>query len=324
MAIASANGKYLTLEDVRVFYDKDNDQIVITSKDPDIPADSKGFKISVNSSNETGFTLRRMLGERGMVPGYQEDLSPEHVNRSDLPKDYPWHTIPLGKSSENSIISWDTRESPNMFIVGYAGSGKSNTVYNVLDHCLAHPENWEVAVFDPKFGDRYSKDFPGISEIGLTNFGIHAGLLYYMNELQKREQDPSSAKKDILLIAEDQILFFSETGEKKEQTKEVIEEKRRRKEAGEFFMELAKRGKAVGIHLLMTAQILYHNPLLPNQLFLPHFDAKMVCGNYNSIGLRLFTDNSIPLYVKPRPGRSYLMDKKGNRAFQTSRYEFKA
>ncbi|MBC9703890.1 MAG: hypothetical protein H9W81_02485 [Enterococcus sp.] len=324
MAITSKNGKYLTLENVRVFYDKDSDQIIITSKDPDIPADSKGFKISVNGYNETGSTLRQMLGERGMIPDYNKDLSPEYVTHSELPKNYPWHTIPLGKTTDTDITEWDTQKSPNMFIIGKAGSGKSNMVYNILEHCLAYPQNWEVAVFDPIFGDRYGENFPGISEVGLNHFGIHAGLLYYMNELQKREKSPSSIDKKILLVIEGLASLFEEAFTVAEPAKEVMEARQRTKEIGEFLMELAKRGKSAGIHLVVTAQRVDNNPPLPSGVFLPYFDAKMVCENYDSIGYRIFTDAPRPLFMKPRRGKSYLIDNNGNRTFQAARYEFRA
>lgn len=317
MAIVSANGKYMALENVRVFYDKDTDNIIITSKDPDIPSDSKGFKINVASDKEAGYTLRRMLGEHGIIPGYEEDGSPDLVRKSELPADTPWHTIPLGKHTPDDIAVWDTRKFPNLFISGSAGSGKTAMIRNIIEYCLKHQEQWKVSVFDMRFPVHYAKDFPDITVTEASITAVEAQLSQYVEELRRREEDPSGSRKNILL-AVDELTAIISSHDTAFKTPEFEAIKAQSKKICEHLFALAEHGPAVGIHLVIAAQQVYSMDIISMRKFLIHFQTKVICGNVSSMHVRLFTGKDSSPYLKPRIGKSYLLDPTGENIFQAT------
>lgn len=290
MAIVSENGKYLTLENVRAYYDRINDKIVLTSTDPDIPKDSRGFKITVNSTSETGSTLRQMLGSTDVIPEYVEDLSPDVVTPDDIPGEFPWHTIPLGKSSPDEVVAWDVRNNPNLFLFGHAGSGKTNIAYQIVNHCLEFPETWEVEVYEAKHRWDYST------------------LIDYMEELRRRESNPNyDYKKKMLIIDDLSVLTTPDITKRQSSLEEQI---------SSMLLELVDRGPYVGIYLVATAQHLYSSSFFTMQNFLQYFSMKVICGNVNMVGYMIFTNDEKPYHVKPRSGRACWIDGDQQRPFQ--------
>lgn len=57
--------KYITLDDVRVSYDRKNDTIHLTSGDPDVQAG--GFHLSLNRGTQTETTLRSLLTQENVI-----------------------------------------------------------------------------------------------------------------------------------------------------------------------------------------------------------------------------------------------------------------
>lgn len=316
MAITSANGKYMTLDNVRVFYDKTTDSIILTSKDADIPRDAKGFKINIDSGKEAGYALRRMLGERGIIPNYQDDnLSPDTVDRSEIPDNTPWHTIPLGKSTETDIVMWDTQKFPNLFITGSAGSGKTCTISNIIEHCLKHQDQWEVSVFDMCFPLYYVENFPEITVTRDRIRAVQARLSHYVEELRQREENPFDSHKNILLAVDGLTAIVSshDTGIK---SPDFEANKLLSEQITEHLLTLAERGPAVGVHLVIASQQPYSTKDLSMRNFLSHFKTKMICGDVSPIHVRFLMGEEATPHVRPRRGKSYIKTSESITTFQ--------
>jgi len=102
MSSTHESKKYINLEDVRVSYSPKDDNIHITSGDPDVQAG--GFHLSLNRGTQTEITLRQLLEEAGVIKQIQ-GLS------SDSPGFIPWET--MLKAIEASL-----RSNPDRIKVG--------------------------------------------------------------------------------------------------------------------------------------------------------------------------------------------------------------
>ena len=86
MVSLDPNSKYLTLDDVRVFYDHKSDVIRLTSSDPDLDGE---FSVTLKESTPTSIKLRSLLVENGLVKhpefptAVQHDVSKEILDSFD-------------------------------------------------------------------------------------------------------------------------------------------------------------------------------------------------------------------------------------------------
>lgn len=102
MSSTHESKKYINLEDVRVSYSPKDDNIHITSGDPDVQAG--GFHLSLNRGTQTETTLRQLLEEAGVIKKIQGLAS-------DSPAFVPWET--QVKAMNDSL-----RHSPDRIVIG--------------------------------------------------------------------------------------------------------------------------------------------------------------------------------------------------------------
>lgn len=119
MAKKPAKGNYLTLEDVRITYDKKTDSVHLTSKDKDLP--EGGFHLTLNKGREAEQALRSLLINAGMAQPKAEDTIPKNLEfniAEQLPQ------VSLGKDSMGKRIFVDPTNYP-LHIIGGVGRGKT-------------------------------------------------------------------------------------------------------------------------------------------------------------------------------------------------------
>jgi len=102
MSSTHESKKYINLEDVRVSYSPKDDNIHITSGDPDVQAG--GFHLSLNRGTQTETTLRQLLEEAGVIKKIQGLAS-------DSPAFAPGKT--MLKAMEDAL-----RNDPDRVLVG--------------------------------------------------------------------------------------------------------------------------------------------------------------------------------------------------------------
>lgn len=64
------------------------------------------------------------------------------------PKTKPWNRVSIGVHPDSSELSIDLGITPNIFLQGQPGSGKTVTHQTIINHCLSHIQRWEVIIID--------------------------------------------------------------------------------------------------------------------------------------------------------------------------------
>lgn len=134
MAELSKNKKYLKLNDVRVFYDKETGVIKLTSSDEDF---TEGFSMTLNVGTKAETQLRELLKEHNIV------LEEEIPNKYDpLP---PRHgLIPIGRNSNRELF-FDTKDNDKPRVLscfGGTGSGKTMFIKKFIsNYKLMYPDS---------------------------------------------------------------------------------------------------------------------------------------------------------------------------------------
>lgn len=151
MAKKSLNGKYVTLEDVRVSYDEKTGNIHLTSKDKDL-TQLYNFNLTVNNGKESELALRELLFNNDMLAYREPFVFPDKYDGIPEAQNSEWNTIPLGINRAGQDVFWNPTTQPNMLLSGATGRGKTAVLHGVINHCLNHPENWQISLIDPHQG----------------------------------------------------------------------------------------------------------------------------------------------------------------------------
>lgn len=260
MSKKSFNGKYLTLENVRVYYDEKNDSISLTSKDKDIPQ-GKSFNLTLNNGKEAETILRDMLEEKKMLPESYLSSLPDYVGYEDREGPSGWDVIPLGIGRGGREISWNTTKAPHLLLNGSTGSGKSIIERLIIDHCLGHADKWRILAVDLKgveFKAYLSKHaMMGVAtnvedaceSIELMHQTMHSRYGIMKEKGINRYQDLDGAQSMIMVIDEIHALAKSgiQTPESERLDKLVAIAYRQ-------LDDLSRLGRSAGLHLVIATQ----------------------------------------------------------------------
>lgn len=273
MAKKALSGKNLILDSVRVTYDEKTDSIHVTAKDKDFEQ-GDSFHIVLNKGTKTEDTLRKALCKYSLMPEDRINILPSHA---DFEKRYTENdncfNIPLGLLRDGTEFEWNVKSTPNMFIMGTTGSGKSVLERIILRYLSEYPSEWELYGVDLKRVELTEFKSNGHLQDLATNLNDACELFaYFEKELWSRYElmeeanvnniDELTAKpKRILLLVDEMSELTAKVDEKSvsrdsdlEYDIHRLEREIQRKKIIRSLSTISRLGRASGIHLALFSQ----------------------------------------------------------------------
>lgn len=155
MAIKPAKGNYVTLEDVRITYDKKTDSIHLTSKDKDLP--EGGFHLTLNKGREAEQALRTLLINAGMGKPKEEDTIPANLEFSIEEQTLG---LTLGKGVDGKSVRWLPANFPHLFISGVVGQGKTHALHNLIHAGVVQNSLYDAGIINDHWEFYMTRDIP--------------------------------------------------------------------------------------------------------------------------------------------------------------------
>ena len=336
MAKKPLKGNYLTLEDVRISYDKKTGSIHLTSKDKDLP--DGGFHLTLNKGREAEQALRSLLINAGMAEGKIEDTIPKLLPFSAKEQA---NGITLGQGASGRWIRWSPEHSAHMFVSGGTGRGKSvflrNLIYSGIVHNGLHELGattdpvWEFYVADAKMlgfpemngykGDlaTHTKDHSAIKTLAFNYDDIEAMIHECYDEMNHRYDvmegqgvsNNSKLEKPFprrIIIIDEAASLFSNQGQDMDEA-----ERGRHEELLSLIFHLSRLSRAAGIHLVMASQ----DPGFLFGEFKDNFGTKIAVGKHTKQGsFSLLRNNEASLINGDIRGRCFIDNESYQEEFQ--------
>lgn len=252
MADLSKNGKYLNLEGFRASYRADDDTIHLTSTDPDFP---EGFHLTLKDGSPTERALRTLLIESNLIEFAESEASliPRGVA-------YPEHTgahpylFPLGVGSKRDVL-WDVRTNAHMLLSGATGSGKSAVVRNIISHCIAHSDKWDMVGVD-------------LAKVDFFPYSDHMVEVFYTIEdaLGALQHLKEIVMQRYTLMEDQGVNHFTELDDPPKAIMFIVSElgslivegaeyKQFGQDINMLLVDVTRLGRAAGVHLVVSTQI---------------------------------------------------------------------
>lgn len=336
MAKKPAKGNYLSLEDVRISYDKKTGSIHLTSKDPDLPPG--GFHLTLNKGREAEQALRSLLINAGMAEGKDADTIPKLLPFSVQEQA---NGITLGQGANGKWIRWIPENSAHMLISGGTGRGKSvflrNLIYSGIVHNGLHELGattepvLEFYVADTKMmgfpemdgykGDlaTHTKDHSAIKTLAVTYDDIEAMIHECYDEMNHRydvmegqgsptnSMLPEPFPRRIIIIDEAARLFGNHGLDMDEA------ERGRHEELLNLIYHISRVSRAAGIHLVMASQ----DPGFMFSEFKANFGTKIAVGKHTKqASFSLIQGSEASLISGEVRGRCYIDNESNQEEFQ--------
>lgn len=303
-------GNYLEAK-VRFSYDRKTDSIHVTSTDKDLQG-TQGFHLMLNGGRDSEYIIRKLLEKEGLIS--QDRFKPDatHVPFEDDVNVNKWNEFPLGVFADGEAI-WDVTKAPNALIAGSAGTGKSVTQRNIIFHCLQHPDKWRFLGVD-----LHRVEFSPFTKYEPTVMGIATNVAdggemvrYVQNEMLSRYremeeigvnnfQDLPNPPHAILLMIDETYSFLVASGIK---TDEGREEDSIKGETAKALGEIARLGRAAGIHLVLSTQrpdpSVFYGELRQN------LSVRIAAGRMDSIASAITLENDHATRLPAIKGRGY-------------------
>lgn len=232
-------GSYITLEDVRVSYDKRTKSITITSKDPDLPPG--GFNLTLNAGRHEEQSLRKMLVNAGKMPEEQEHhlRLPDYLTIHDA-MDTKVRRFPLGVSENGYQVDWNIDVNPHLLLRGQPGSGKSNIIYGLLQHCMKYENHWDVRIADHKIDHG---DFHGASWLTVAEDAESVSLM--ISNAYDEITSPGVQEREVLLIIDE--LAVLQNADDEIETLGKLD-------------HILRMGRSKGVHLVISTNVEHYLP----------------------------------------------------------------
>lgn len=255
-------GNYLELK-VRVSYDKKTDTVHLTSKDKDLQAE-RGFHLKLNGGRDAEYILRELLEREGLIPKDKSRILPDRAFFGDSTNHKVWNHFPLGLDGNDEEVIWDPTVSPHLLLAGSCGSGKSVVQRNIIFHCIQNPDKWSVIGIDLKRVElaEYKKYDSTVESIATTiqeSFDaiedVHQRMFdrYELMEKQgvNNYQDLKETPRAVMLVIDELYVLLAPLERK---TLEQEKEEPLREIMSKKLEEIARLGRAAGIHLAISSQ----------------------------------------------------------------------
>lgn len=206
-------------------------------------------------------TVFSSIGKKTLIP----TPIPDYITRPEVNVNYKWNIIPLGVGANKKEVSIDIRTAPHVLISGASGTGKSIIIKNVLTHCIENPSDWEVAIVDlTKIEFPQYIEYDAVSSVvtDLTStlevFRNAKKEMYKryeileekgLNNFSDLKNTPEVRKPLLILIDEYATLMAGGV-----KTDEGRQEDEMSAEIVKISMEIARLGRAAGIHMVLATQ----------------------------------------------------------------------
>lgn len=237
--------------------------------------------------------------------------------------DQPWNKIPVGEGAEGAVC-WDVTQAPHMLVCGPTGTGKSVLQRNIFFHLVQHSDRWSFIGIDPKRVELkpYAKYTDTVLGIG-TNLEDGVELVRFadnlMNERYQMMEDMGENNfmdlpdppKAIFIMVDETFMFLSPSGVKSDEGKEMDELKA---EAAVLLGNIARLGRASGVHLLLATQRPDATVIkgeLKNNL-----DARIACGRMDQTPSMMVLDSIGATLLPPIRGRGVFRQNSQEEQFQ--------
>lgn len=174
-----------------------------------------------------------------------------------------WDEIPLGVGIDGEIV-WKPSVFPHALICGTTGGGKSALQRNIIFHCIQHSDRWKFLGVDLKRVEldpyaKYEDTVLGIAKdladgVEVMRYARDAMMERY-EEMEKMGvnhfmQLPSPPPA-LMVMVDEAYMFMAPNGGKTDQQKE---EDQLHGEATVIIGEIARLGRAAGVHLVLATQ----------------------------------------------------------------------
>lgn len=291
MSKKSNNGRYLTLDNCRVFYNQKDNTISLTTTDEDMAG--KPFRVTLNQGTESEQSLRELLTEQGVIgetfdhpqfgiPKFAPYPSPSEDHSS-------WNEFPLGVTTKKDSVSVDMAAGANALVCGRPGSGKSVLLRNFIRHASRHCDMWDVYGIDLRgieFTELNKASFMEEVAVNVPNAidmirRVHEQMLVRQAVLDLLPRNDSFPKwsdvtaergtefmsesdlklanhKSVLLVVEEVSLLLDATHSR---NNSPSSSDYYRAEMVQRFADIVANGPEVGIYLLMSTQQLTNKSL---------------------------------------------------------------
>lgn len=237
--------------------------------------------------------------------------------------DLPWNMIPIGEGASGPVC-WDVTKAPHMLVCGPTGTGKSVLQRNVFFHLVQHSDRWSFIGVDPKRVELkpYAKYTDTVLGIG-TNLEDGVELVRFADKLMNERYemmeevgvnnfiDLADPPKAVFIMVDETFMFLSPSGVKSDEGKEQDALKA---EAAVLLGNIARLGRAAGVHLLLATQRPDATVIkgeLKNNL-----DARIACGRMDQTPSMMVLDSIGATLLPPIKGRGVIRQNSQEEQFQ--------
>lgn len=273
----------LEISSIRVKYDKNDGSFFITSKDPALKG--KPFALTLSSHSPTTETLTQLLKDTGL---WEDDLLPDSftVNKADYDAHFDKASplrFYLGNSFKEESISIDFSETPHLLIAGAAGSGKTEVIKSIISQGNLR-ENIRFNLVDYVGKSHGASEMLSETDVLMTNLDeFSVGVNKLEEELEARYEQLSTAHVnhiselitpppyEFLIIDNAQLSLINDYNKKKSLIGARIAHLTNQ------LKTLARRGRAAGIHVILSSQSISHK--LIDAAFKAEFGARILMGH---------------------------------------------
>jgi hypothetical protein len=173
-----------------------------------------------------------------------------------------WNEFVLGTTGEGQAV-WDVSSFPHALVCGPTGSGKSVLQRMILFHALAHSDTWKIVGVDPKMVEMgWLKKYDNVLKIALTlEEGVEV-VQSVRDEMMRRYDEMSELGFNhfqnlpqpppaLLCMVDETFNFLALEGIKSDEGKE---RDALHAQGSTLLGEIARLGRAAGIHLVLATQ----------------------------------------------------------------------
>lgn len=219
-----------------------------------------------------------------------------------------WDKIPMGVGAAGEVF-WDVSKAPSMFICGYAGSGKSVAQKTIIFHTIQHSDKWDFLGIDLKGVELSAfKKYDTVKGVATELEDAVEILRYAKDSLMQRYKQmgkmgvthfrdlPNPPKALMIMTDEAHELLRGTTDEQSKEPRSLL-------------ADIARLGRAAGVHLVLASQ----RP--PGELLLGglkwDFNARYAVGAMKNITSMLTLESDSATRIPSIPGRA-IMSISGN------------